>query len=57
MCRQIVELHGGRITCTAGEQDRGARIAVELPVDRSSQSIMVPDESTPFAGPTIREGR
>ena len=32
MCRQIVELHGGRIACTAGANDRGARITVDLPV-------------------------
>jgi signal transduction histidine kinase/HAMP domain-containing protein len=35
MCRQIVELHGGRIECTAGENGRGACIVVELPVGGS----------------------
>ncbi len=32
MCRQIVELHGGHITCAAGADDRGACMTVELPV-------------------------
>ena len=31
MCRQIVELHGGRIECSAGPASRGACITVELP--------------------------
>jgi NtrC-family two-component system sensor histidine kinase KinB len=35
MCRQIVELHGGHIECTAGNEERGARFTVELPVDGS----------------------
>jgi NtrC-family two-component system sensor histidine kinase KinB len=32
LCRQIVELHGGRIECAAGPDDHGARISVFLPV-------------------------
>jgi hypothetical protein len=43
MCRQIVELHGGRIACTAGANDRGARITVDLPV------------SGPVSAPEMRE--
>jgi NtrC-family two-component system sensor histidine kinase KinB len=35
MCRQIVELHGGRIDCTAGMNEVGACITVELPVVQS----------------------
>jgi two-component system, NtrC family, sensor histidine kinase KinB len=35
MCRQIVELHGGHIACTTGNEDRGARFTVDLPVDGS----------------------
>ena len=31
MCRQIVELHGGRIECSAGPTSRGACITFELP--------------------------
>jgi NtrC-family two-component system sensor histidine kinase KinB len=32
MCRQIVELHGGHISCAAGADDRGACLTVELPI-------------------------
>jgi two-component system, NtrC family, sensor histidine kinase KinB len=32
MCRQIVQLHHGNISCTAGEDDRGTCVTVELPV-------------------------
>jgi NtrC-family two-component system sensor histidine kinase KinB len=31
MCRQIVELHGGTIVCSAGPDDRGTCITVSLP--------------------------
>ena len=31
MCRQIVELHGGEISCSAGVGERGTRITVTLP--------------------------
>jgi signal transduction histidine kinase len=33
VCRQIVELHGGRIGCSVGPNNRGASIEVELPVN------------------------
>jgi signal transduction histidine kinase/HAMP domain-containing protein len=36
MSRQIVELHGGRVWCGGGADDRGACMTVELPVARSS---------------------
>jgi NtrC-family two-component system sensor histidine kinase KinB len=32
LCRQIVELHRGRIECATGPDDHGARISVFLPV-------------------------
>jgi two-component system, NtrC family, sensor histidine kinase KinB len=32
MCRQIVELHGGKIACSSGLDDRGTCISVTLPV-------------------------
>jgi NtrC-family two-component system sensor histidine kinase KinB len=32
MCRQIVELHGGHVSCAAGRDDRGTCMAVELPI-------------------------
>jgi two-component system, NtrC family, sensor histidine kinase KinB len=35
MCRQIVELQGGHIACTTGNEERGARFTVDLPVDGS----------------------
>ena len=31
MCRQIVELHGGQVSCTAGPSERGACITVQIP--------------------------
>ena len=40
MCRQIVELHEGRIECTAGENGRGTRITVDLPVGGTSDGDM-----------------
>jgi NtrC-family two-component system sensor histidine kinase KinB len=36
MCRQIVELHGGRIACAAGSDDRGACMTVELPISSTA---------------------
>jgi NtrC-family two-component system sensor histidine kinase KinB len=44
MCRQIVDLHGGRIECTAGPDGKGARITLELPLETSSTSLLT--EST-----------
>jgi signal transduction histidine kinase len=35
MCRQIVELHGGHIACTTGNEEHGARFTVDRPVDGS----------------------
>jgi two-component system, NtrC family, sensor histidine kinase KinB len=35
--KQIVEAHGGRITCTPGLDDHGTTIDVTLPTDRSAQ--------------------
>lgn len=35
MCRQIVELHGGHISCAAAAHDRGTCITVELPIGGS----------------------
>jgi signal transduction histidine kinase len=32
MCRQIVELHGGRIACSGAPRDRGTCMTVELPL-------------------------
>jgi NtrC-family two-component system sensor histidine kinase KinB len=32
MCRQIVELHGGHVSCAPGADDRGTCVTVELPV-------------------------
>ena len=31
MCRQIVDLHGGLISCSSGVDDRGTCITVTLP--------------------------
>jgi signal transduction histidine kinase len=40
MCRQIVDLHGGLIECTAGADGRGARMTVELPLEASNRSVL-----------------
>ena len=32
MSRQIVDLHGGQVSCAAGPDDRGACLTVELPI-------------------------
>jgi NtrC-family two-component system sensor histidine kinase KinB len=55
MCRQIVELHGGRIECTSGENGRGARITVELPVANSSDAPVL-DGATTLAIPSSTDG-
>jgi NtrC-family two-component system sensor histidine kinase KinB len=33
LCREIIEAHGGTITCSAGEGDHGTRIAISLDSD------------------------
>jgi NtrC-family two-component system sensor histidine kinase KinB len=40
MCRQIVQLHGGRITCTAGADNAGTCVTVELPI---AANVLVSD--------------
>jgi NtrC-family two-component system sensor histidine kinase KinB len=40
MCRQIVELHGGDITCSAGEENRGTRITVTVPAKSAAGSLV-----------------
>jgi signal transduction histidine kinase len=47
MCREIVELHGGTIACSAGPGDLGTRIAVSLPLAR--RAIDVPQDPA-YAG-------
>jgi two-component system, NtrC family, sensor histidine kinase KinB len=39
MCRQIMELHGGSITCAVGSRHRGASMIVELPVQTLSDVV------------------
>jgi len=39
MCRQIVDLHGGRVSCAAGADDHGASITVDLPVGSAAGSV------------------
>ena len=46
MCRQIVELHGGRIECTDGPNGRGACITVELPTGIAKDASVTSDFST-----------
>jgi NtrC-family two-component system sensor histidine kinase KinB len=47
MCRQIVELHGGMIGCTAGPEGRGTRITVTLPTVQQLTGIH--DETATYA--------
>jgi NtrC-family two-component system sensor histidine kinase KinB len=42
MSRQIVELHGGHVSCAAGPDDRGACMTVELPL-ATPTSVSVSD--------------
>ena len=37
MCRQIIQLHGGEISCDAGFHERGTRITVRLPAMRMAE--------------------
>jgi two-component system, NtrC family, sensor histidine kinase KinB len=48
MCRQIVELHGGHVSCSAGADDRGTCMTVELPV--SSPAVAGEYESVTVQG-------
>jgi signal transduction histidine kinase/HAMP domain-containing protein len=47
MCKQIVELHGGTITCGAGLEGSGTRITVTLPAALQSTDII--DETVSYA--------
>lgn len=42
MCRQIVELHGGDISCRGGLDERGTCITVRLPAKRVSETTAAP---------------
>ena len=46
MCRQIVELHGGDISCSSGVEDRGTCITVSLPARNASGADVVTDAAT-----------
>ena len=43
MCRQIVELHGGKISCSAGRDERGTCITVSLPTKRRVEAAVLND--------------
>ncbi|MGO9606806.1 MAG: ATP-binding protein [Candidatus Binataceae bacterium] len=36
LCRQIIEAHGGKISCEAGDGGKGTRIVMDLPSDLSA---------------------
>jgi signal transduction histidine kinase len=55
LCRQIAELHGGRIECTEGPNGRGACITVEVPPVGSKDVPVLRDFST-LASPAARDG-
>jgi signal transduction histidine kinase len=42
MCRQIVELHGGQIACSAGPEERGTCITVTLPARIADGAAVAP---------------
>ena len=46
MCRQIVELHGGDISCSSSTDDRGTCITVRLPARSASGASVVSDSAT-----------
>lgn len=50
MCKQIVELHGGQISCTSGAGERGTRVTVTLPAALSAESTAA--NATAFADPS-----
>ena len=45
MCRQIVELHGGEISCGAGVGGRGTRITVTLPTLGTNEASTAADSA------------
>jgi signal transduction histidine kinase len=49
MCRQIIELHGGHITCGAGSGERGTRITVTLPALCMTENTGTRDASADVA--------
>jgi len=46
MCRQIVELHGGHISCSAGSADLGTCITVTLPAYKAADASLAVDSTT-----------
>ena len=60
MCRQIVELHGGQISCSSGLGGRGTCIAVTLPVGVPSDAVAVSETTSvrePLGGDSCRSAR
>jgi signal transduction histidine kinase len=50
MCRQIIQLHGGDISCTSGLDDRGTCISVRVPTANPTGRSIVSNAVT-SAGP------
>ena len=46
LCRQIVELHGGHISCDTGNDNRGTSITVTLPTGVMSAAAVVSQSTT-----------
>jgi NtrC-family two-component system sensor histidine kinase KinB len=46
MCRQIVELHGGHVSCAPGLDHRGTCMTVELPASTAATMVTVGDAIT-----------
>ena len=51
MCRQIVELHGGHVSCAAGADGRGACITVQLPITNPTDAVGV------VSGAVVAQGK
>ena len=45
-CKQIVELHGGEISCGSGRNDRGTCITVTLPGNSAGRLSVVGESAT-----------
>ena len=46
MCRQIVELHGGEISCSTGPDGQGTRIAIRLPARSEGVAAVLTGSTT-----------
>jgi CheY-like chemotaxis protein len=43
ICRQLIELHGGRVSCTSGGEGRGATFTLRLPLVQPRREAAAPE--------------